>query len=364
MNSQATELHKSIPSTMTAAVLYGLNDVRVVEREVPTPGPEDALIRVHSCAVCAGDIKIISQGMPKQPPFGEFIIGHEYAGTVVAVGETVCEFRPGDRVTVEVHKGCGRCKNCLAGKYTACLNYGDTAKGHRANGFTTNGGFAQYVVNHVNTVSCIPQSISFDEATIITTAGTSLFGIDMAGGYLPGDTIAVLGPGAIGLMAVQCCRALGAAQVILSGTRSERLELGRRLGADHTVNIREENPVERVKALTGGDGADLVLVTAGTESSLQQALEITRKGGAITLLAHFDEPISADLGLAVQNGINIFTVRGEGRMSVRRALSLMEQGKLDAKSLITHHFPLAEINRALDTFRERRENALKVIVHP
>ncbi len=353
-----------VPKTMRAAVLYGYNDVRVVDRDVPSPGPEDALIGVESCAVCAGDIKIITRGMPKQPPFGEFIIGHEYAGIVTAVGETVSEFRPGDRVTVEVHKGCGRCRNCLAGKYTACLNYGDTAKGHRANGFTTNGGFAEYVVNHVNTLSRIPQNISFDEATIITTAGTSLYGIDMAGGYIPGDAVAVLGPGAIGLMAVQCCRALGAEKVILTGTRPERLELGRRLGASHTINVREEDPVGKVKALTGGYGADLVLVAAGTEKTLQQALEIARKGANITLLAHFDEPVTADIGLAVQNGINIFTVRGEGRMSVHRALSLMEQGKLDGKSLITHHFPLNEINQALNTFRERRENALKVVVHP
>ena len=353
-----------IPNTMQAAVLYGFNDVRLVERPVPAPGPDEALVKIESCGVCGGDIKIITRGMPKQPPFGEFIIGHEYAGTLVAVGDAIDEFKAGDRVTVEVHKGCGRCKNCIMGKYTACLNYGDYAKGHRANGFTTNGGFAQYAVNHVNTLCKMPDNMSFDEATLVTTAGTSLYGIDMAGGYIPGDRVAVLGPGSIGLMAVQCAKSLGAERVILVGTRDERLELGRQLGAHDTINIKKEDPVQKIREITGGVGPDLVLVAAGMQDSLQQALEMIRRGGNIVLLAHFDQPITIDIGLAVKDGVNIYTVRGEGRMSVHRALSLMAEGKIDGKPLITHTFPLGEINEAIDTFRERKGGALKVVVHP
>ena len=350
------------PETMKAAVLFDFNDVRVVERKVPAPGPDEALVKIEACGVCAGDIKMITKGMPKQPPMGEFIIGHEYAGTVVAVGDTVDEFAAGDRVAVEVHKGCGRCKNCLMGKYTVCLNYGNSAKGHRANGFTTNGGFAEYAVNHVNTLCKLPDSISMDEATTITTAGTSLYGIDMAGGYIPGDSVAVLGPGSIGLMAVQCCKALGAGKIILTGTRDNRLELGKELGASHVINVKDTNPVEEVRTCTGGVGADIVLVASGVDTSLQQALEMTRKGGDITVLAHFDNPVLTDIGLAVKNGINIYTVRGEGRMSVHRALSLMQEGKINGKALVTHTFPLDEINEALATFAERREDALKVVV--
>jgi L-iditol 2-dehydrogenase len=250
------------------------------------------------------------------------------------------------------------------GKYTACLNYGNYDKGHRANGFTTNGGFAEYAVNHVNTLCKMPDSMSFDEATLVTTAGTSLYGIDMAGGYIPGDRVAVLGPGSIGLMAVQCAKALGAEKVILVGTRDERLELGRKLGAHDTVNLKKEDPVQKARQLTGGVGPDLVLVAAGMQDSLQQALEMVRRGGNIVLLAHFDQPVTIDIGLAVKDGVNIYTVRGEGRMSVHRALSLMEEGKLDGNALITHTFPLEEINEALTTFVERRNDALKVVVHP
>ena len=326
-----------IPEKMQAAVLFGFNDVRLVERPVPRPGRDEVLIRVESCSICAGDIKIITRGMLKQPPFGTFIIGHEYAGTIVATGEGVTDFRPGDRVTVEVHKGCGQCRNCLEGKYTACLNYGDTGKGHRANGFTTDGGFAEYAANHVNTVVKIPDNLSFDEATIITTAGTPLFAVDKAGGCIVGENVAVLGPGSIGLMAVQCCQALGAGRVILTGTRGERLELGRRMGADHLVNVRKENAVQRMRELTGGIGVDLCLVTSGSQDSFQQALEGTRRGGVIVLIAHFDDPVMVEIGLAVQKDIVIYTVRGEGRRSV---------------------------HRALEVFTSRTDGALKVVLHP
>jgi L-iditol 2-dehydrogenase len=354
----------AIAKTMRAAVLYGFNDIRVEEREVPSPAPDEVLLKVEACAICGTDVKIITHGMPNQPPFGEFIIGHEYAGTVMALGETVDEYEVGDRVAVEIHKGCMRCQNCIMGEYTACLNYGNVKKGHRANGFTTNGGFAEYAVNHVNTLARLPDNISFDESTIITTAGSSIYGIDEAGGYIVGETVAVIGPGPIGLTSILICKALGAEKVILTGTREERLRLGKELGADYVVNTKKENAVKRVLELTHGKGADLVLEAAGGDNSLQQAIEMTRKGGRISIIAFYKGPIAADISVAVRNRINLYTTRGEGRLNVHRALSLMAQGKLNGKSLITHTFPLEEIKEAIDTFVERRDGAMKVVVHP
>lgn len=353
-----------IPKKMRAAVLYGENDIRVEERDVPTLRPDEALIKVEACGICGTDIKIIGHGMPNQPPYGDFIIGHEYAGTVVALGETVDEFQIGDRIAVEIHKGCMRCKNCIMGDYTACLNYGNVAKGHRANGFTTNGGFAEYAANHVNTLSKIPDNISFDESTIITTAGCSIYGIDMAGGYIAGDTVVIVGPGPIGLMCVQSAKALGAGKIILTGTRQERLDLGKKFGADYIINSREENAVEKVLELTDGIGADLVLEAAGSGDSLQQALEMTRKGGDISILAFYKSPITADISIAVRSRINMYTVRGEGNLNVHRALSLMAQGKMTGGEMITHTFPLEKINEAMDTYVNRIDGAMKVVVHP
>lgn len=353
-----------IPKKMTAAVLYGLNDIRVEQREVPVPGPEEVLVQIASCGICGTDVKVITHGMPKQPPFGDFIIGHEYAGTIVATGSTVDEFKVGERVAVEIHKGCSRCRNCIMGQYTACLNYGNQSKGHRANGLTSNGGFAEYAVNHINTLYKLPDHISFDESTTITTAGTCIYGIDMTGGYIPGDTVLVVGPGPMGLMSVQLAKTLGAGKVILTGTRNERLKLGKELGADEVINIREEDLNKRVAELTGGWGADLVLEAAGGTDSLQQALENVRKGGKICILAYYKAPITADISLAVQKGVNIYTVRGEGNMSVGRALALMSQGRITGKPLVTHTFPLDKINEAFRTFMERIDGAMKVVIHP
>ena len=159
-------------------------------------------------------------------------------------------------------------------------------------------------------------------------------------------------------MCVQACKALGAGKVILTGTRDERLELGKKLGADHIVNANRENPIDKVLELTDG------LEAAGGENSLQQAIEMTRKGGKISILAFYKKPITADISTAVRNGINLYTIRGEGRLNVHRALSLMAQGKMVGKDLITHTFPLEQINEAFLTYMERRGGALKVVVHP
>ena len=169
----------------------------------------------------------------------------------------------GDRVAVEVHKGCGRCDNCIKGMYTACLNYGKVAKGHRAWGFTVDGGYAEYAINHVNTMHKLPDNVSFEESTIITTAGTVLYGLDSIGGYIAGETVAIVGPGPIGLMAVQVCKALCADKVILIGTRDARLNLGKQFGADHLVNVKNEDAVKKVLELTGGAGVDLAIDAAG-----------------------------------------------------------------------------------------------------
>jgi L-iditol 2-dehydrogenase len=148
----------AVPGTMRAAVLFGPEDIRVIDRPVPVPGPGEVLVRVAMCGTCGTDLKIFAGHFPQTPPFGEFTPGHEWTGTVVTVGQTVDEFAPGDRVCIEAHRGCGRCRNCLAGRYTACLNYGDRAKGHRATGMTADGGFAEYAVHHVSALYQLPRS--------------------------------------------------------------------------------------------------------------------------------------------------------------------------------------------------------------
>jgi L-iditol 2-dehydrogenase len=269
----------------------------------------------------------------------------------------------GDRVAVEVHKGCDRCENCIKGWYTSCLNYGDVSKGHRAKGLTCDGGFAEFAVNHINTLYRLPENLSFEQACMVTTAASPLWAIDLMGGYVAGETVLVQGPGPIGLIAVQLCKALGAARVILTGTRDSRLAIGKQLGADHTINVRSENLRDRIRDITGGRGADCVLECAGGPSSMQEALENVKRGGRIGVVAWYAGPVEVDMNLAVRSNVRIYAARGEGGMNCGRSLELMSKGKILADPIITHHFGLDQIHDAFRTYTERIGNALKVVIH-
>jgi L-iditol 2-dehydrogenase len=348
--------------SMKAVVLHGADEMRVDARAVPEPGAGEVLLKVNCASICGTDVKVLHRTLQGQPA-GEFVMGHEYAGTVAALGPDVDEFRVGDRVAVEVHKGCERCENCIKGWYTSCLNYGDLSKGHRAKGLTCDGGFAEYAVNHINTLYKLPENLTFEQACMVTTAASPLWAIDLMGGYLAGETVLVQGPGPIGLIAVQLCKALGAERVILTGTRDERLAVGTRLGADHVINVKTENLAARMRELTAGKGADSVLECAGGPTSMQEALENVKRGGRIGVVAWYTGPVTMDMNLAVRSNVRIYAARGEGGMNSGRSLALMSQGKIVADPIITHHFKLDEVHDAFRTYMERLGNALKVVMH-
>jgi L-iditol 2-dehydrogenase len=336
----------------------------VPDYPVPEPGPNEVVIRVEACAICGTDPKILASGWPNHPPYGEFVFGHEYAGTIAALGPGATEFQIGDRVAVEPHTGCGVCNNCRDGLYNTCLNYGNLEKGHRHYGFTTNGGYAEYALNHTNSVYRIPDDMPINESTLITTAGTSLYGIRRIGGIQTGETVVVSGPGAIGLMAVLLARLLGAGTVILTGTRPERLRLGRELGADVAINVREEDPVARITDLTDGVGADAVLECAGSPQAAIDAVEFSKKNGRIALVGIYREPVPLNLLKVAQGNITVAGSKAEGERSLAQALSLLSRHVETLSLLVTHTFPLDDIHAAFETAEKRLDGAIKVVVKP
>src|SRR3954449_9980455 len=356
-----------IPGQMKAWVLGDSDELLLRDKPVPVPGRAEVLVRIDAVAICATDLEIIHSGSPASIqgglPFNKnFTPGHEYMGTVAALGPDVDEFRIGERISVEIHAGCGQCKRCRMGMYTSCLNYGKPEKGHRANGFTTDGGFAEYAVNHINTIIPVPDSMTDPEATLVVTAGTSMYGLTELGGLVAGETVVVIGPGPIGLLAVAVAKALGASPVVLTGTRDKRLAIGKELGADRVINIGSENPVEIVKQLTGGIGADYVVECAGTESTVNEAIHMTSRGGKICLAAFPHEPVTMDLAHIVKNNIYVYGIRGEGQSATRRAMALMAAKRFDATKIHTHTFALADLPTALRYARERIDDAIKVVV--
>jgi len=356
-----------IPGTMKAWVLGDPGELKQIEKSVPQPGKAEVLVRIDAIAVCATDLEILEHGLPAivegENPFNkDFILGHEYMGTVVKQGPDVDEYELGDRVTVEVHAGCGRCPRCREGMYTSCLNYGLPSKGHRANGFSTDGGFTEYAVNNINTLVHVSDDMTDEEATLVVTAGTAMYGLDVMGGLIAGEGVVITGPGPIGLMGVAVAKALGASPVILTGTRDNRLEMGTKLGADHVVNVRNENAVEAVQRITKGKGVQYVVECSGAPNALNEAAKMVNRGGRICLAAFPSEPVPVDLAYLVRNNIYTFGIRGEGKSATHRAAAFMEQKRFDATLIHTHTFGLDEVPTAIKYAKERIDDAIKVVV--
>jgi L-iditol 2-dehydrogenase len=360
-----------IQETMRAWVLGNADELTLATKPVPSPNKAEVLVRIDAVAICATDLEIISHGPPAMIqgglPFNKnFTPGHEYMGTVVALGPGVDEVKIGQRVTVEIHAGCGQCKRCREGMYTAChnygMNYGDVDKGHRANGFTTDGGFAEYAVNNINTVIPVSDSMSDEEATLVVTAGTAMYGLIELGGLVAGESVVVTGPGPIGLLGVAVAKALGAHPVMLTGTRDNRLELGRELGADHVINVTREDPVEAVRRLNGGKGVDYVIECSGAPQSLNEAVRMVNRGGKICLAAFPSKQVEVDIANIVRNNVYLFGIRGEGKSATHRAEAFMTQKRFDATKVHTHTFALDDLPTALRYARERIDDAIKVVV--
>lgn len=360
-----------IPDTMKAWVLGDPGQLSFIDKPVPSPKKAEVLVRIDAVAICATDLEIIYHGPPAlieggAPHNKNFTPGHEYMGTVVALGPGVDEYAIGDRVTVEIHAGCGQCKRCRMGMYTSChnygKNYGDVDKGHRANGFTTDGGFCEYQVNNINTLIHVADSMSDEEATLVVTAGTSMYGLTELGGLVAGESVVVMGPGPIGLLGAAVAKALGASPVILTGTRDNRLEMGRRLGADHVINVRNEDPVEAVRRLTGGKGVDYVVECSGAPNAVNEAALMLNRGGKICLAAFPHDQVPVDVAYLVRNNIYIFGIRGEGKSATHRAEAFMREKRFDATLIHTHTFDMEDLPEAIRYAKDRVEDAIKVVV--
>ncbi|NKB27806.1 MAG: zinc-binding dehydrogenase [Rhodobacteraceae bacterium] len=366
-----TDSTHPVPDTMKAWVLGDPGELTLTDKPVPVPGKAEVLVRIDAVAICATDLEIIHHGPPAMIEGGDphnknFTPGHEYMGTVVALGPGVDEYEIGERVTVEIHAGCGQCKRCREGMYTSChnygKNYGNVDKGHRANGFTTDGGFAEYAVNNINTLVHVDDNMSDEEATLVVTAGTAMYGLTELGGLVAGESVVVTGPGPIGLMGAAVAKALGAQPVILTGTRDNRLEIGKQLGADHVINVRNEDVVEKVRELSGGKGVDYVVECAGAPDGVNQAAQMLNRGGKLCLAAFPGKPDEIDVAYLVRNNIYLFGIRGEGKTATHRAEAFMRQKRFDATLIHTHTFDMADLKEALRYAKDRVEDAIKVVV--
>ena len=355
-------MSNSIPETMQALILTGVNQFEVGEVRTPEPGRNEVLCRVDSVAICGTDLHIIEGKFAgRWPRAYPYTPGHEWSGTVVQLGEGAEElgWKVGDRVAGTSHVGCGVCKPCTTGRYTLCDNYGNE-RIHRQYGHYSQGADAQYMAANVKAAFHLPDSLSLEVGALIDTASIALHSVKRPG-IRPGDVAAVTGPGPLGLLIGDCALALGAARCIVTGA-GERLDRARGLGFE-VVDYRAGDVVEQVKALTGGRGAHVVIDSAGTVDSIGQAVAMTRKGGRVSFTGVPLEPVSLPMQKIVLEEIDLFGVRANpGAMD--EAIALVEAGRIRAEAVITHRFPLERYDEALETFATRKDGALKVLVQP
>jgi L-iditol 2-dehydrogenase len=349
---------------MNAIVMEGPGDYGLRQVPVPKPGYKEVLVKIKAVSICGSDPKVFSGGYMSinWPPSFPFIPGHEFSGEVAALGEGVTEFAIGDRVAGEAHNGCGSCENCKKGLYNLCLSYGKAETGHRHYGFTWQGAYADYNAYNVKALAKIPDGISFDEASLTDTAGTALQAARLTG-ILPGGFSLVIGPGPIGIFVMQIAKAMGGKTIMVG--RNERLALAKELGADYTVNYEQcGDIVARVREITGGTGVDQAFECAGSDASIAQCVRSARKDGKVALVAlpaTDEHPVPTKT--LVMNQIRLIGSRANPNCS-KDVLELMSSGKINAKDMITHVFPLQEMKRAMKTFVERLDGAMKVVVHP
>jgi len=317
---------------MNAAMYYSLDDVRIEEMPTPEIGSEEILIEMKACGICGSDL--MDWYLENRAPL---VLGHEPAGIVVKTGDKVEDFKLGERVFVHHHVACLTCHYCLRGDYTMCEKFGQT--------HIHPGGFAEYFKVpapnlQIDTLK-IPDKVSFEEATFIEPIACCIRALTKCN-VQPGDTVVIIGAGPSGIIHTTLSRSHGASQIIVSDLINYRLEAARKFGADLTINPRSESLVKKVEEVTNGMGADIVVVTAPNVKAFSEGMDVCRKGGTVCLFA----PTSPNEYIRVSphklffSEIKIVPSYSTSHIETRTALKLISSGRIKAKELITHRFPL------------------------
>jgi len=346
-------------ATMQALVKTqkGVGFLALQEKPVPSPGLGQVLIEVKACGICGTDVHVLHDEFPYWPPV---ILGHEFSGQIVALGEGVTQYAVGDRVVGEPHtQACGQCYLCRSGNIQICPT-------KRSPGWGIDGAFARYLMMPELLLHRIPDSMSYEVAAVCEPTANTVHDIIERAKIDAGDFVVVLGPGPIGLLAGMTARAGGARHIVMVGAPSDeavRLQKARALGFDTVINLANQNPVEAVNDLTDGIGADLVIECSGAAPAIASAVQLVRKKGricAIGLTGKDTIPFPWDA--AAKKVIDLTFNMSTSPSSWERAINLIATGKIAAGEVISHCLPLADWEQAFAEIEAQR--ALKVLLVP
>jgi L-iditol 2-dehydrogenase len=325
----------------------GTAGLRHVPRPEPSPG--EVLVRVGAAGICGSDVEVLEGRRP--PPYVRYPIipGHEWAGIVEAVGPGVENIEEGAAVVAEGFRACGDCARCREGRTNLCeAEYAET-------GFTHAGAFADFLCVPAHLVHQLPDGTDLAAAAVLEPAACVAQGL-LEVELRPGLTVAVIGSGTLGLLAVALLSRVSPTRLALVGTRAPRLALGLELGATETWNVREDQYPDA--------GFDLVFEAAGTVGGARTAVEVARRGGTVVLEGISGQPTGIDADAVVLGHLRVQGIFGASRNAWRWVIGLFAAGLLDTKLLVTHSFPLEQYDTAFTTLADRTGDALKVQLTP
>jgi alcohol dehydrogenase len=328
---------------------------------VPDPAiqaPTDVIVRVDTATICGTDLHILKGDVPECKP--GTVLGHEAVGTVVEAGSAVTGLQIGDHVLVSCVSACGRCRFCKEGRYGQCSGGGGWIFGHLIDGLQ-----AEYArVPFADTsLYKVPVGLTDEQVLFLSDIMPTSFEVGVLNGQVrPGDTVAIVGAGPIGLAAIMTAKLYTPGRIVAIDLSDARLASAKEFGADVTINNGQEDAVKKVFELTGGLGADVAMEAVGVPSTFELATDLVRPGGHVANIGVHGKPATLHLEKLWIRDITITTGLVD-TYSVPQLLSLIEGGRLDPTKFATHHFPMADVMSAYDVFADAANTkALKVVL--
>ncbi|GGE45702.1 alcohol dehydrogenase [Halopseudomonas oceani] len=350
-------------SNMRAAVFVEPGRIELQHRPIPQIGPTDALLRVTTTTICGTDVHILKGEYPVKPGL---IVGHEPVGIIEKLGSAVTGYEVGQRVIAGAITPCGQCHPCLDGHSSQC---GGQAMGGWQLGNSIDGCQAEYVriPNAQANLTPIPDGLDDEQVLMCPDIMSTGFGGAESGHIRIGDTVVVFAQGPIGLCATAGAKLMGATRIIVVDGVPERLDVARRLGADITINFRDEDPLLRIQEITGGAGVDVAIEALGTQQTFESCLRALKPGGTLSSLGVYSGKLSMPLD-AIAAGLGdhkiITTLCPGGKERMRRLMAVVASGRVDLTPMVTHRFALDDIVEAYELFSHQRDGVLKVAITP
>lgn len=338
---------------MKALVYEGPWQMPLRQLDEPKPAPDEMVIEVRAVGICGSDVHGFKGTTGRRKP--PIVMGHEFSGVVSSVGEEVSRFQLGDRVVAQPLVSCGECANCRVGLRNICYNRSGL-------GMNMNGAYAEQVRVREEMVYALPPGMTWEEGAMVEPLAVAMRAVNLTPMKLM-DTLVVVGAGTIGLLVLLAAKMAGAGKVIVTDVSARRLSVAERLGADMTIDVTQQDPVEVVHAGTGGQGADAVIEAVGLAPTVKQSLSVVRAGGHITWIGNSQPEVELNMQQVVTRELTIKGAYGFND-EFPRAIEVIRTGKLPVTSLIEQVADLEEGPQLFHDLASGSLDAVKVVLRP